>query len=302
MISGLRAAVGGQEILRGVDLGVESGQVHAVMGPNGSGKSTLAHVIMGKPGYEVSGGSVTLDGTELLGLLNIYHDRPREWTDDELDTLAALATQAGVAIKTAQNYTQMATWAAQLQSIQQLGARLNRLTSVHEIGLAIATELRQLLDYHNVRVYRLYGDDLIPVAMQGQVGEYVDETPEQLRIKVGHGITGWVAANKQAQNLPDAASDPTLKDQYDWVVVDSPPVMAVTDACIIAHDATGVLFVVGAEMTSRDMASVALDQLEGAQAKFVGAVLNRVELKRHGYYYSRYYRKEYVDHYAKSAN
>jgi Fe-S cluster assembly ATP-binding protein len=54
--------------LRGVDLEVESGQVHAVMGPNGSGKSTLAHVIMGKPGYEVLGGSVTLDGTELLEL------------------------------------------------------------------------------------------------------------------------------------------------------------------------------------------------------------------------------------------
>ena len=68
VVSGLRAAVGSQEILRGVDLEVESGQVHAVMGPNGSGKSTLAHVIMGKPGYEVLGGSVTLDGTELLGL------------------------------------------------------------------------------------------------------------------------------------------------------------------------------------------------------------------------------------------
>ena len=68
VVSGLRAAVGGQEILRGVDLEVESGQVHAVMGPNGSGKSTLAHVIMGKPGYEVIGGSVTLDGTELLDL------------------------------------------------------------------------------------------------------------------------------------------------------------------------------------------------------------------------------------------
>ena len=67
-VSGLRAAVGGQEILRGIDLEVESGQVHAVMGPNGSGKSTLAHVIMGKPGYEVLGGSVTLDGTELLDL------------------------------------------------------------------------------------------------------------------------------------------------------------------------------------------------------------------------------------------
>ena len=67
-VSGLRAGVEGKEILRGVDLEVSSGQVHAVMGPNGSGKSTLAHVIMGGPGYEVSGGSVTLDGTDLLAL------------------------------------------------------------------------------------------------------------------------------------------------------------------------------------------------------------------------------------------
>src|SRR6184192_2260709 len=68
VVAGLRAAVGGQEIVRGVDLEVESGQVHAVMGPNGSGKSTLAHVIMGKPGYEVLAGTVTLDGTDLLAL------------------------------------------------------------------------------------------------------------------------------------------------------------------------------------------------------------------------------------------
>ena len=67
-VSGLRAGVEGKEILRGVDLEVSSGQVHAVMGPNGSGKSTLAHVIMGGPGYEVYGGSVPLDGTDLLAL------------------------------------------------------------------------------------------------------------------------------------------------------------------------------------------------------------------------------------------
>src|SRR5207237_10446551 len=66
--AGLRVAVAGQEVLRGVNLQVESGQVHAVMGPNGSGKSTLAHVVMGKPGYDVLEGSVTLDGAELLGL------------------------------------------------------------------------------------------------------------------------------------------------------------------------------------------------------------------------------------------
>jgi len=67
-IRGLRAGVHGREILHGIDLVVPGGEVHAVMGPNGSGKSTLSHVVMGKPGYEVLEGSVTLDGVELLGL------------------------------------------------------------------------------------------------------------------------------------------------------------------------------------------------------------------------------------------
>ena len=67
-ISGLRAGVSGTEILRGIDLTVRSGEVHAVMGPNGSGKSTLAHVVMGRPGYEVLGGTATLDGVDLLAL------------------------------------------------------------------------------------------------------------------------------------------------------------------------------------------------------------------------------------------
>ncbi|HZM29857.1 MAG TPA: Fe-S cluster assembly ATPase SufC [Acidimicrobiales bacterium] len=67
-IAGLRAGVAGKEILRGVDLIVRSGEVHAVMGPNGSGKSTLAHVLMGRPGYEVLGGSVTLDGVDVLAM------------------------------------------------------------------------------------------------------------------------------------------------------------------------------------------------------------------------------------------
>jgi diguanylate cyclase (GGDEF)-like protein/excisionase family DNA binding protein len=109
---------------------------------------------------------------------------------------------------TADDLTRMATWAAQLQSIQQLGSRLNRLTVEREVGMAIATELRELIDYHNVRVYRIVGDDLVPVAFSGQVGEYIDETPEQLRIGVGVGITGWVAAHGVAQNLGNAAADP----------------------------------------------------------------------------------------------
>jgi Fe-S cluster assembly ATP-binding protein len=67
-IEGLRAGVPGRLILDGVDLSLQSGEVHAVMGPNGSGKSTLTHVLMGRPGYVVEGGRVTLDGVDLLGL------------------------------------------------------------------------------------------------------------------------------------------------------------------------------------------------------------------------------------------
>ncbi len=68
VIEDLHARVNDIEVLRGVDLTVGSGEVHALMGPNGSGKSTLSHVVMGREDYEVTGGSLRLDGTELLGL------------------------------------------------------------------------------------------------------------------------------------------------------------------------------------------------------------------------------------------
>jgi Fe-S cluster assembly ATP-binding protein len=67
-IRDLHASVDGHEILCGVDLELRSGEVHALMGPNGSGKSTLSHTIMGRGDYEVTSGSVRLDGEELLGL------------------------------------------------------------------------------------------------------------------------------------------------------------------------------------------------------------------------------------------
>lgn len=68
VISGLHATVAGREILRGVDLTIRSGEVHAVMGPNGAGKSTLSAVVMGRSGYEVTAGSVTLDGEDVLAM------------------------------------------------------------------------------------------------------------------------------------------------------------------------------------------------------------------------------------------
>src|SRR5437588_3910314 len=67
-IKNLQAGIDGKEILHGLDLHLEPGEVHAIMGPNGSGKSTLANVLAGRPRYEVTQGSITFEGKNLLGM------------------------------------------------------------------------------------------------------------------------------------------------------------------------------------------------------------------------------------------
>lgn len=93
----------------------------------------------------------------------------------------------------------------------------------------------------------------------------------------------------------------TLRDHFDWVIVDSPPVMTVTDAAVVAHLANGVVFVVGSEMTSRGAAKAAMNQLDSAKGKVIGAILNRVDLDKNSYYYGNYYRRQYGEYYIQAA-
>ena len=87
---------------------------------------------------------------------------------------------------------------------------------------------------------------------------------------------------------------------FDWVLIDTPPVLAVTDAVIIAPWVAGVVFVIGSEMTQRRLAERAVETLQTSRPHILGAVLNRVDIVRNKYYYSRYYGYKYKNYYVRS--
>lgn len=176
------------------------------------------------------------------------------------------------------------------------------------IGFAQAGQRVLLVDadMRRPRVHEVFGQKQEPGLSNLMVGNA--KASESVRKS---GIPGlWtLAAGRIPPNPAELIGSPrfrdflaSLKDHFDWVIVDSPPVMAVTDAAIAANAASGVIFVVGAEMTSRHAAKQAVDQLEQGRARFVGAVLNRVEIEKNAYYYSQYYRKEYGAYYQQAVN
>ncbi len=205
---GFLAAARGLEEARGSQWDMPSGRPVLLLGPGASRSVNPVRATAIQDGVATLLAAPLTDGRDLVGMLYIAHDRPHDWRAGDLDGAEALASDAASAVRSARTFGRMASWAAQLQSIQRLGTRLSSLTGVHEIGQAIATELRQLIDYHNVRVYRVRGDDLVPVAMLGEGALYSDETVDNLKVAVGEGITGWVARFRVPQLVDDTANDP----------------------------------------------------------------------------------------------
>lgn len=173
-------------------------------------------------------------------------------------------------------------------------------------SLALAGQRVLLIDadMRRPKLHELYGASLEPGLSNMMVGDA--KASDAVKRTLTPNL--WLmTAGKHPPNPAELLGSRRFKDfmtslseHFDWVLIDSPPVMAVTDASIIAHSATAVIFVVGAEMTSRGAAKTALDQLSSAKAKYVGAILNRVNLSRNAYYYSRYYRREYTNYYTKA--
>jgi diguanylate cyclase (GGDEF)-like protein len=94
---------------------------------------------------------------------------------------------------------------AHMKMLQSLGSKLNRLNDVREIGASIANELRGLIDYHNCRVFIREGDELLPIAFRGELTATQGSELEVLATRVGHGITGRVAATGEAILAGDAS-------------------------------------------------------------------------------------------------
>jgi succinoglycan biosynthesis transport protein ExoP len=130
---------------------------------------------------------------------------------------------------------------------------------------------------------------------------------EAIRKSEVHGL--WLlAAGHIPPNPSELLGSPryadvigSLDSHFDWAIVDTPPVLAVSDCVVAANNASGVVFVVGSDKTSRSAARAAVEQLGAASTRLIGAVLNNVNLDRHPHYYAAYYRKEYARYYVKSS-
>ena len=172
------------------------------------------------------------------------------------------------------------------------------------IGLAQAGQRVLLID---ADMRRPRAHELFNVAVEPGLSNLLVGAAKPSEVVLATGVENlWIMpAGKTPPNPAELLGSRRFADltsslggHFDCVIIDTPPVLAVTDAAVVAHRASGVLFVIAADVTSRQAAQTALDQLEHARAKFLGAVLNRVDVDRDSYYYARYYRKDYANYYA----
>ena len=136
---------------------------------------------------------------------------------------------------------------------------------------------------------------------QARVRDVIQRTvdPNLLAITAGHtppNPSELLASERMKTLLTNLSHGP-----FDWIVIDTPPVLAVTDAVILAPLVNGVTFVVGAEMTRRRLAERAVETVMQTHPKFAAVVLNKVDFARNKYYYSRYYGHQYKNYYAEAA-
>lgn len=135
---------------------------------------------------------------------------------------------------------------------------------------------------------------------QSRVREVVQRTREPNLFVITAGRTPPNPSELLQSERMDHLLANLARGPFDWVVIDTPPVLAVTDAVILAQKIGSVVFVIGSEMTRRVHAERALETLQAAKIRNIGAVLNRVDFDRNKYYYARYYGYQYKSYYGQN--
>ncbi|MFV2063054.1 MAG: diguanylate cyclase [Chloroflexota bacterium] len=143
------------------------------------------------------------------GLLVLERKRREPFSESDLALARVQARQLVGRVATRLGPRPIA-WSAQLEAVQSVAAQLTRLSSVEEISATLCTQTQRVVSFDNARVYVLREDDhmLEPVAFRPRAPEYQGESVADLRVTVGEGITGWVAATGQQLIVHDAARDP----------------------------------------------------------------------------------------------
>lgn len=199
------------------------------------------------------------------------------------------------------------------------GARLLGVTSTQPLEgkTTTACNLAMVLAYGGARVLLIDADMRRPglhrtmgiangtglshvLTGQARIREVVRPTSEPNLVVITAGRTPpnpseLLAGDRMRELLQKLAHSP-----FDWVIIDTPPVLAVTDAVVLAPLLSGFAFVIGAEMTRRGHVERAVEMLQASRQPIVGVVLNRVDFDRNKYYYSRYYGYQYKSYYGQS--
>jgi diguanylate cyclase (GGDEF)-like protein len=150
-----------------------------------------------------------LQDDRVIGVMSAVSFEPRTWTPGDIEFAEAIATHASIAIHNADLFGEAEVRAGQLAVLQAASARMSRQNTIESVGRAIVEEIRQIIDYHNGRVYMLEDNaELIPIAFEGTVGAYEQVDFEVLRTKLGEGFTGWVGAHGLPLLINDANDDP----------------------------------------------------------------------------------------------
>jgi capsular exopolysaccharide synthesis family protein len=175
------------------------------------------------------------------------------------------------------------------------------------VGLAMTSQRVLLIDA-DMRRSRLH--DLLSMRKGPGLSEYLRDTASWKEVVQRYddpiaSSLDLITAGEDPPNPSELLSSLRFREmlakaggEYDWVIIDSPPALAVTDASILAHEASAVLFVVGAEINRLPNVLQALEQLDTANPRFLGVVLNRARIDRNAFYYSNYVRQEYSSYYA----